>query len=214
DRNPEWRGKVCFVQVASPSRSIIRAYADVDNEIEQIVADLNRRYATYRWKPAHFLKENFGQPEIYRFYRGADVCIISSLHEGMNLVAKEFVASRDDNRGVLILSQFAGSSRELVDAIIVNPYDEESMCRSLLRALTMGEEEQAARIESMREHVRSHNIFAWAAQILTDCSMLHRRRQLNDLLQGMDGPAKQAGMSADENVVHWPLSGKSIARNS
>jgi trehalose-6-phosphate synthase len=136
----------------------------------------------------------------------------------MNLVAKEFVAARDDKRGVLILSQFAGSSRELVDAIIVNPYDEESLCHSLLRALTMSEDEQAARMESMREHVRSHNIFAWAAQILADCSRLHRRRQLNGLLQGMDGPAKQAVISsdrsADENVLRWPAPAKNVARNS
>lgn len=218
ERNPNWRGKVSFVQVASPSRSIIRAYADVDQEIEEIVADLNRKYGTHKWKPAYFLKENFGQPEIYRFYRGADACIISSLHEGMNLVAKEFVAAREDKRGVLILSQFAGSSRELVDAVIVNPYDEESLCHSLLRALTMGEDEQAARMESMREHVRTHNIFAWAGQILADCSRLHRRRQLNDLLQGMDGPAKQTAASTDrstpENVVRWPLPGKNLVRNS
>ncbi len=217
-RNPGWRGKVCFVQVASPSRSIIRAYADVDQEIEEIVADLNHKYGTPTWKPAYFLKENFGQPEIYRFYRGTDVCIISSLHEGMNLVAKEFVAARDDQRGVLILSQFAGSSRELVDAIIVNPYDEESLCQSLQRALAMKDDEQAARMESMREHVKSHNIFAWAAQILADCSRLHRRRQLNGLLQGMYGPAKQAAAAsdraADENVVRWPLPSKNAARNS
>ena len=136
----------------------------------------------------------------------------------MNLVAKEFVAAREDKRGVLILSQFAGSSRELVDAVIVNPYDEESLCHSLLRALTMGEDEQAARMESMREHVRTHNIFAWAGQILADCSRLHRRRQLNDLLQGMDGPAKQTAASTDrstpENVVRWPLPGKNLVRNS
>jgi trehalose-6-phosphate synthase len=206
ERNPDRRGKIHFVQIASPSRSIIRAYADVDKEIEEIVANVNRRFGTSTWQPIHLLKKNFSQPEVYKFYRAADVCIISSLHEGMNLVAKEFVAARDDGRGVLILSQFAGSSRELVDALIINPYDDESLSQCLLRALNMNEDEQRARMESMREHVKSHNIFAWAAEILGDASRLHHRRQLNGLLNQMHKPKKDAkvDMNAGENVLAWP----------
>lgn len=205
EKNPAWVGKTCFVQVASPSRSIIPAYAEIDREVDQIAADINRQFGHQDWKPIHILKKNFSQTEVYRFYRAADVCIISSLHEGMNLVAKEFVAARDDERGVLILSQFAGSSRELIDALIVNPYDEESLSLSLLRGLTMNEEEQAARIKSMREHIQGRNVFAWAAEILGDASNLHRRRQLNSMLLQMNA-ASSDSTAAPENIIAWPIS--------
>ncbi|MFY9287939.1 MAG: trehalose-6-phosphate synthase [Alphaproteobacteria bacterium] len=192
ERNPEWFGKVCFVQVASPSRSIIPAYGDIDKEVDDIAAEINLKFGGEQWKPVHIFKQNFDHTDVYKFYRAADVCIVSSLHDGMNLVAKEFISARDDERGVLVLSQFAGSSRELVDALIVNPYNEEGLSQSFLRALTMSPEEQAARIKSMREQVKLRNVFAWAAEILRDASSLHRRRELNNLLQGhMNGVALQ-----------------------
>ncbi|MDR3449073.1 MAG: trehalose-6-phosphate synthase [Alphaproteobacteria bacterium] len=189
ERNPEWAGKVCFVQVASPSRSIIPAYAEIGTEVEAVAEEINKKFASGKWLPIHLLKQNFSQNDVYKFYRASDVCMVSSLHDGMNLVAKEFIAAREDERGTLILSQFAGSSRELVDALIVNPYDEEGMAQAMMRALVMGEMEQQARIRSMREYVKSHNVFAWAAKILGDASSLHRRRQLNNMLQGMEPPA-------------------------
>lgn len=217
EKNPDWQGKVCFIQIASPSRSIIPAYADIDREVEQIAMEINRKHGSEAWRPVYMLKQNFSQPEVYKFYRAADVCIVSSLHDGMNLVAKEFVAARDDDCGSLILSQFSGSSRELVDAIIVNPYDELGLSNSLLQALTMNKEEQAARMKSMREHVRAHNIFAWAAQILGDAARLHRRRQLNALLQKTTlVPNEEATSSIvqKENVFAWPKILKSKPRNS
>ncbi|MGE3623554.1 MAG: trehalose-6-phosphate synthase, partial [Bdellovibrionales bacterium] len=183
ERNPSMIGKVCFVQIASPSRSIIPAYANLHQEVEDMATSVNAKYKTERWRPIHLLSRNFGQQDVYRFYRGADVCVVSSLHDGMNLVAKEFVASRDDDRGVLILSQFAGSSRELVDALIVNPYNEEELANNLQRGLTMSAEEQAMRMKSMRDHVRSHNVYAWAAEILSDAARLHQRRRFDVLLQ-------------------------------
>jgi trehalose 6-phosphate synthase len=183
EKNPEWRGKSCFVQVASPSRSVIAAYAEIDHEVEAIAAEINLKFAAGGWQPIHIFKKDFNQTDVYRFYRAADVCIVSSLHDGMNLVAKEFCAAREDERGVLVLSQFAGSSRELIDALIVNPYDEEGLSQSLLRALTMKSDEQATRLKSMREHIKAHNVFAWAADILGNASTLHRRRQLNNILQ-------------------------------
>ncbi len=183
EKNPLWRGKVCFVQIASPSRSAIPAYADIDAEVEEIAAEINEKFADGKWQPVHLLKQNYAQPDLYRFYRAADTFIVSSLHDGMNLVAKEFISARDDERGSLILSEFTGSSRELVDAIIVNPHDEEKVADCLLRALTMSEDEQAARMKSMRERVKTNNVFAWAAQILGDAKQLHERRLLNDLLE-------------------------------
>jgi trehalose 6-phosphate synthase/phosphatase len=185
EKNPDWRGKVCFIQIASPSRSIIPAYADIDHEVEMISHDVNQSFGHEGWQPIHILKQNFGQKDVYSFYRAADVCIVSSLHDGMNLVAKEYIAARDDERGALILSQFTGSSRELVDALIVNPYDEDGLSQSLLRALSMSEEEQSTRMKSMREQVQTHNVFAWAADILGDAANLHRRRQLNTVLHQM-----------------------------
>ncbi|MDE1900043.1 MAG: trehalose-6-phosphate synthase [Alphaproteobacteria bacterium] len=208
DKNPEWRGKVALVQIASPSRTIIPAYAGIDAEIETIGKEINDKFSTRSWKPVHILKQNFNQADVYKFYRASDVCIVSSLHDGMNLVAKEFIAAREDERGVLVLSQFAGSSRELIDALIVNPYDEEGMAHSLSRALTMGDEEQAARMKSMRERVRVHNVFAWAADILGDASTLQRRRQLNSLLNQMNPPAESAAdedpMTEEEKIITWP----------
>ncbi|MDX2028620.1 MAG: trehalose-6-phosphate synthase [Alphaproteobacteria bacterium] len=204
DRNPDWHGKVCFVQVASPSRSVIPAYADIDQEVEHIADEINKKFCAEKWKPVHILKKNFGQSDVYKFYRAADVCIVSSLHDGMNLVAKEFIAAREDECGVLILSQFAGSSRELVDAIIVNPYNEEGLSESLLRALTMGDHEKEARMKSMREHLKSHNVFAWAAEILKGASTLHRRRQLNNLLQYMNTSTNGtdvSGQVVQENII-------------
>jgi trehalose-6-phosphate synthase len=196
EKHPEWHEKACFVQVASPSRSIIPAYAEIDQEVEAIAAEINQKFATSSWRPVHVLKKDFSQPDVYRFYRAADVCIVSSLHDGMNLVAKEFCAAREDERGVLVLSQFAGSARELIDALIVNPYDEEGLSLSLLRALTMGGDEQATRLKSMREHIKSHNVFAWAADILGDASALHRRRQLNNILQ-----QHESAPAADRNLA-------------
>lgn len=187
DKNPNWRERVCFVQVASPSRSEITSYTDIDKEVDEIAAEINQKFGSENWMPVHVLKQNFSQSDVYKFYRAADVCVVSSLHDGMNLVAKEYIAARDDMRGVLILSQFAGSSRELVDALIVNPYDEEGLSQNLLRALTMNDDEQAARMKSMREHVKTHNVFAWAAEILGDAASLHRRRQLNRLIEQMNG---------------------------
>lgn len=206
DGNPHLHGKVAFVQVASPSRSIIPAYARIEREVEHIAEGINRTHGdggVGGWKPVHVLRRNFGQRDVYRFYRAADACIVSSLHDGMNLVAKEFVAARDDERGALVLSEFAGSSRELVDALIVNPYDEEGLAQGILRALTMSEAEQQARMRSMRAHVRAHNVYGWAAAILEDATNLHRRRQLNSMLVRMKSAA---GEGEGENaIIPWPL---------
>ncbi len=201
--NPEFAGRIHFVQIASPSRSIIPAYADIDREVDKAAELVNKKHGTSAWTPIHVLKRNFNQREVYRFFRAADVCVVSSLHDGMNLVAKEFVAARDDNRGVLILSQFSGSSRELVDAIIVNPYDELGLSRSLSLAVSMGEDEQSVRMKSMRDHVKSHNVFAWAARILGDAARLHNRRRLNKMLR--EGRSVYDSTSTTENVISWPL---------
>ncbi|MBI1273725.1 MAG: trehalose-6-phosphate synthase [Alphaproteobacteria bacterium] len=185
ENEPSWHGKVCFVQVASPSRSDIQAYADLDREIEEATREINEAFGNNKWQPVILYRRNFTPREVRHIYRAADVCVVSSLHDGMNLVAKEFVAARDDELGVLVLSQFAGASRELIDALIVNPYDEEGLSQTFLQALTMDEGEQAARMKSMRDYVREHNVFGWAGEILRDAARLFNRRQLNTMLREM-----------------------------
>jgi trehalose 6-phosphate synthase len=119
------------------------------------------------------------EPEqVFELFRASDVCIVSSLHDGMNLVAKEFVAARDDERGVLILSSFAGASRELSEALIVNPYDTNGISQALARALLMPEPEQRARMQAMRETVRVRNVHRWAGQMLLDAAQLRKREQI------------------------------------
>ena len=186
EKYPGWRGKVSFVQIASPSRSVIPAYANLSQEIEDQAKKINERFCTKGWKPIHLLKKNFNPKEVYDFYRAADACVVSSLHDGMNLVAKEFVAARDDNHGVLILSQFAGASKELIDAIIINPYDEEGMISSFLKAIEMTDNEQVARMRSLREQVQIKNVYAWAGKILGDAANLYNRRQLEDTIEKLN----------------------------
>lgn len=178
EHRPDWRGRVTFLQIASPSRSIIEAYANLSRDIEVQAEQINAKYGTEGWTPVILLKKNFSQPDLYRFYRACEACVISSLHDGMNLVAKEFISSRDDERGVLVLSQFAGASRELPDALIINPYDEEGLAAQLARALEMPAEEQTARMRVMREQVKTRNVYAWAGSILGDGAALYNRRQL------------------------------------
>ena len=133
----------------------------------QDLADrINWEHGTDRWQPVVFLNEHHGQKEITLLYRMAAGCVVSSLHDGMNLVAKEFVAARDDDRGVLVLSKFTGAAQELMDAILINPFDVEQLEAALHSALTMSGEEQERRMRRMRAQVEDHNIYRWAGQLL------------------------------------------------
>jgi trehalose 6-phosphate synthase len=139
--------------------------------LEEVTAEaerINGKFHSGRWKPIVLLKWHHSHEEIARYYRAASVCMVTSLHDGMNLVAKEFVASREDELGVLILSTFAGASHELTDALLVNPYDISQMSEALHQALEMPEAEQIKRMQWMRNAVKEHNIFRWAANLLSD----------------------------------------------
>jgi trehalose-6-phosphate synthase len=122
------------------------------------------------WKPIVYLKAHHTHEEIDRYYRASDICMVTSLHDGMNLVAKEFIISRYDNDGVLILSQFAGASRELKDAVIVNPYDIEEMADAIKYSLTLGSPEKSERMQRMRSVVKEHNIYRWAGKLIAELS--------------------------------------------
>ena len=166
--NPAYQQRFTFVQIGAPSRTDIERYKNFLAEVGDEAERVNSRFQTSRWKPLVLLKKHHSHEEIARFFRAASLCMVTSLHDGMNLVAKEFVASREDERGALILSTFTGAARELSDALLVNPYDVSQLADSIHRALEMSEEEQSTRMQRMRNNVREHNIYRWAAHLLSD----------------------------------------------
>ncbi|HEY1286916.1 MAG TPA: trehalose-6-phosphate synthase [Burkholderiales bacterium] len=177
---PRWIGQFAFIQVAAPSRSSIDEYQNLDARVRALAARINERFASPGYEPIILKIEHHDAVEVYELYRAAELCYVSSLHDGMNLVAKEFVAARDDEQGVLILSQFTGAARELSESLIVNPYDIEQSAAAMHLALTMSPEEQRARMRSMRTLVQEFNVFRWAGRMLLDAArMRHRRRVLS-----------------------------------
>jgi len=172
EKYPEYIGQFTFVEFGAPSRTHIKRYHDLMAEVEETVDKINWRFRHKDWKPVVFLKAHHGHQTINPFYRAAHLCMVTSLHDGMNLVAKEFVAARDDEDGVLILSQFTGASRELQDAIVVNPYDVEEMANAIYTALTMPEAERGERMRRMREVISDRNVYRWAGNIVSTLSRL------------------------------------------
>ncbi|MFI5178568.1 MAG: trehalose-6-phosphate synthase, partial [Vicinamibacterales bacterium] len=172
ERWPAFQGEFTFVQIAAPSRTAIKRYQDLVDLVQSEVARINRRFQTDTWMPIVLLVRHHTHAEIEPYYRAANVCLVTSLHDGMNLVAKEFVASRDDEDGVLVLSRFAGASAELDDALVVNPYDAEQLASALHEALTMSDVERRLRMRRMRETVREHNVFRWAGRLIADLAAI------------------------------------------
>jgi trehalose 6-phosphate synthase len=166
EKYPEYVGRFTFVQIGAPSRTHIKRYHDLLAEVGAEVERINWRFQTANWKPIVYLQRQHSHQEIQRYYRTADVCLVTSLHDGMNLVAKEFVAARHDQQGVLVLSRFAGASRELRDALVVNPYDTEQMAEAVRLALEMSPEDKASRMRHMRRVVRENNIYRWAGNLV------------------------------------------------
>jgi alpha,alpha-trehalose-phosphate synthase [UDP-forming] len=166
--NPSYQRRFSFIQIAAPSRTNIDRYQRLLEEVTNEAARINARFQAGRWMPIVLLKKHHSHEEITRYYRAASVCLVTALHDGMNLVAKEFIASRDDDRGVLILSTFAGAAQELGDALLVNPYDIQQVAGAIHRALEMPTEEQTTRMQHMRAIVRENNVYRWAANLLSD----------------------------------------------
>jgi trehalose-6-phosphate synthase/HAMP domain-containing protein len=168
ERFPEYRERLVFLQLAAPSRSTIPRYQALEAEVDAAVQEVNGAYQTKRWKPILYLKRHHEHRDIWPFYRHADFCMVTSLHDGMNLVAKEYISVRDDEDGALILSQFTGASSELRDAILVNPYDMDGMAEAIRNAVAMAPDERKARMGRMRQAVREHNIYRWAGLLLSE----------------------------------------------
>jgi trehalose 6-phosphate synthase len=161
-RQPRWKGRLVLVQAAAPTRSKLAAYGALQKEAERLAEEVNRRHGSDTYAPIMLVIRHHDPDEVFELFRAADACIVSSLHDGMNLVAKEFVASRDDEQGVLILSTFAGASRELSEALMVNPYDTQGMGEAIEHALSMRPDEQKERMRLMRDLVRVRNVYRWA----------------------------------------------------
>ena len=156
---PRWRGRFTFVQIAAPTRATIDDYRDYAARVKALAEEINARYPDLKYPPIVLLAEHHEPDAVYEYHRAADLCFVSSLHDGMNLVAKEFVAARDDEQGVLILSRFAGASSELPEALIVNPYNADQCAAALHLALTMPEADQREKMRFMRGVVREFNVY-------------------------------------------------------
>jgi trehalose 6-phosphate synthase len=182
EKHPQFLRRLVFLQIAAPSRSAIGAYRDLADRVAWHATRINARFGSGSYHPVVLLRAHHEPADVFRHYRAADVCYVSSLHDGMNLVAKEFVAARDDERGVLVLSSFTGASRELPEALIVNPYDIEEAADALAAALTMTPEEQRLRMRAMRALIAHFNVYRWAGRILIDASHVRERERRSDRL--------------------------------
>ncbi len=182
ERFPHLRGRFVFVQLAAPSRTLLEAYRSLNERVEALAARIIARFASGTYRPVVLLRAHHEPPAIFRYLRAADVCYVSSLHDGMNLVAKEFVAARSDERGVLVLSRFTGAARELASALVVNPYDIEEASAALATALEMAPDEQAERMREMRRLVAEFNVFRWAGRMLVDAGRVRQQSRLSDRL--------------------------------
>jgi trehalose 6-phosphate synthase len=167
EENPEYKGKVVFVQVGVPSRQHVPQYQLIDTEIDRLVEQVNWEHGNGRCRPIIYFKRHFSPVEMMALHRLARFCVVSSLHDGMNLVAKEFVASRVDQEGVLLLSRFAGSSRELGEAVQFNPFSTDELTSAMRQAIEMDRPEQRRRMERMQEVVMENNVYRWAGKILS-----------------------------------------------
>ncbi len=190
-RYPEFRGKFAFVQLAAPSRTKIDRYRDLNERVEALTDKINAKWQSGTYRPIVLLRAHHEPATVFRYYRAAELCYVSSLHDGMNLVAKEFVAAHDDEQGVLILSQFTGAARDLTEALIVNPYDFRQASDAMAAALNMPPDEQRVRMRSMRRLVSEFNVYRWAGRMLVDAAELRRKERMSGRLSGSN-PASRA----------------------
>ena len=199
--HPWHRERLTMVQIAAPSRTRIPSYADLRRRVEETVARINARYQTPHWSPIVLIERQCNHDEVRRWYRAADVCLVTSLHDGMNLVAKEFVAARDDEDGVLVLSKFTGAAVELRDALLVNPYDTVGVAKAIHIGLEMSAPERRERMRRMRRQVMEYNIYMWAAKVLGDLRelRLENAEARGDKPHG--GPAAVAPGMAVEKIA-------------
>jgi len=183
--HPEMVGKFTFVQIAAPTRSSLDEYQNFEARVRALAQRINQRFSSGSYLPIILKTEHHEQAQLRTYFRASEVCSVTSLHDGMNLVAKEFIAARDDELGVLILSQFTGAARELHEALIVNPYHIEEGAEALYRALRMPQDEQRERMRSMRVRVRDFNVYRWAGRMLQDAARLRQRERVRSRINSL-----------------------------
>ncbi len=174
EKYPQYKSKFVFIQLAAPSRTHIKRYHELMNEIDELVEKKNWKYSDEEWKPIIYLKRHFSPEEIKPYYSLAGLCIVSSLHDGMNLVAKEYVAAKIDESGMLILSCFTGAARELADAVQINPYSIEEFADAIKLAIEMPDEERKKRMSNMHRIISENNVYRWAGSIITELTSLKK----------------------------------------
>ena len=184
DNYPDFRGRFAFVQVAEPTRERIAQYRNLHARVRETADRINRRFGTPGYQPIVLLDTRHEPADVYRLLRAADLCFVGSLHDGMNLVAKEFVSARDDEQGVLVLSAFAGASRELSDALVVDPRAIEDGASAMAAALTMSPAAQARRMRAMRAAVKNWSSHRWAAELLMDAARMRRAASIPETVEG------------------------------
>ena len=166
DTHPEYKEQFTFLQIASPCRSEIQKYLEYKEIVSKEAERINKKFGTKEWKPIVLEMIQYSHPDINSLYRLANICVITSLHDGMNLVSKEYVAERNDELGVLILSQFTGASHDLNGALIINPYSTKEIGDAIYKGINMLPMEQNKRMKTMRNSVKNYNIYRWAAELL------------------------------------------------
>ncbi|MEE8638420.1 MAG: trehalose-6-phosphate synthase, partial [Candidatus Margulisiibacteriota bacterium] len=166
EKYPEFQGKFVYIQIGSLSRIHLDTYKNLNDEINSLVERINWKYSSDSWSPIIFIRKYYTPRELLAIYRMANICLVSSLHDGMNLVAKEYVAAAPENKGMLVLSQFTGSARELTDAITFNPFKPEDCAEALKDALTLSEKERKERMQRMKAIVLENNIYRWSAKVI------------------------------------------------
>lgn len=178
EKRPHLVGRFVFVQVASPTRSLLDEYRSFQERVQRLVDRINDRFGRPGYQPVHLLAQHHEHDALLELYRAADLCVVTSLHDGMNLVCKEFVAARDDEQGVLVLSRFAGAAREMSESLLVNPYHVEETADALYQAATMSPAEQRERMASLRHTVSEFNVFRWAGRMLADAARWRLRARV------------------------------------
>ncbi|HEU4640431.1 MAG TPA: trehalose-phosphatase, partial [Candidatus Binatia bacterium] len=163
---PEWRGKVVLIQVAVPSRERVPRYTRLRRQVDELIGEINGDWSTPNWSPISYLRRNLPQAELAALYASADVALVTPLRDGLNLVAKEYVACKSSGDGVLVLSEFAGAAAEMGEALLVNPYDEESLSSTIARALSLSETEKRERMMALYRRVHKNNVFAWGDRFI------------------------------------------------
>jgi trehalose 6-phosphate synthase len=198
-RHPEWKGRFALFQATAPSRSKLQVYKDLQQEVTSLSDAINEKHGVGDFQPIRLSIRHHDPSEVFKLFRAADSCLVTSLHDGMNLVAKEFVAAHEDELGVLILSSFAGASQELTEALIVNPYNTEELGDSIYHAVTMSKLEQRRRMHLMRTVLRHNNIYRWAGEMLLDAASVRKREldvELSEPSTGADASLRSARLSA------------------